>query len=101
VFIGPSPQAITAMGADGPRPPLPRRFAVAFAFTALVALNSIGSLPKAVSAIGADSSSSFLVAGSAGIGMNTQLRELVTARRHFWPPWRSDCCAGRTDSTPS
>ena len=66
----------TGKHADGPRPPLLPWFAVAFA--ALVALNSTGWLPKAVSAIGTDVSSWFLVAAIAGIGMKTQLRELVT-----------------------
>ena len=51
-------------------------FAVAFA--ALVALNSTGWLPKAVTVTGTQVSSWFLVAAMAGIGMKTQLGELVT-----------------------
>ena len=62
--------------AGGPRPPLLPWFAVAFA--ALVALNSTGWLPKAVTVTGTQVSSWFLVAAMAGIGMKTQLGELVT-----------------------
>ncbi len=66
----------TGRAGHGPRPPLLPWFAVGFA--ALVALNSTGWLPKAVAATGTDVSSWFLVASIAGIGMKTQLRELVT-----------------------
>ena len=48
------------------------------AFAALVALNSTGWLPKAVTVTGTQVSSWFLVAAMAGIGMKTQLGELVT-----------------------
>jgi uncharacterized integral membrane protein (TIGR00698 family) len=65
-----------AEAAGGARPPLLPWFAVAFA--ALVAVNSTGWLPKAVTSAGTDVSSWFLVAAIAGIGMKTQLRELVT-----------------------
>jgi uncharacterized integral membrane protein (TIGR00698 family) len=61
--------------AGGKRPPLLPWFAVAFA--ALVALNSTGWLPQAASTAGSDLSRWFLVAAMAGIGMKTQLRELV------------------------
>ncbi|WP_093375315.1 YeiH family protein [Variovorax sp. OV329] len=50
-------------------------FAVAFA--ALVAINSTGWLPKALATGGSDLSGWFLVAAMAGIGMKTQLRELM------------------------
>jgi uncharacterized integral membrane protein (TIGR00698 family) len=66
----------TGTAGDGPRPPLLPWFAVAFA--ALVALNSTGWLPRAVTATGSDVSGWFLVAAIAGIGMKTQLRELIT-----------------------
>ncbi|HEX2889209.1 YeiH family protein [Vineibacter terrae] len=66
----------TGQAGDGQRPPLLPWFAVAFA--ALVALNSTGWLPKAVTTTGSDVSGWFLVAAIAGIGMKTQLRELVT-----------------------
>jgi uncharacterized integral membrane protein (TIGR00698 family) len=62
--------------AHGQRPPLLPGFAVAFAV--LVAINSTGWLPKAVSALGSDASRWFLVAAIAGIGMKTQLKELAT-----------------------
>ena len=58
------------------RPPLLPWFAVGFA--ALVALNSTGWLPAAASQLGTAVSGWFLVAAMAGIGMKTQLRELVT-----------------------
>jgi len=61
---------------SGQRPPLLPGFAVAFAV--LVAINSTGWLPKAVSAFGSDTSRWFLVAAIAGIGMKTQLKELAT-----------------------
>jgi len=65
----------TGKASDGPRPPLVPWFAVAFA--ALVALNSTGWIPKAVTATGVDVSGWFLVAAIAGIGMKTQLRDLI------------------------
>ncbi|MFZ1180792.1 MAG: putative sulfate exporter family transporter, partial [Herbaspirillum sp.] len=40
--------------------------------------NSTGWLPTAVSKVGSDLSGWFLVASMVGIGMKTQLRELVT-----------------------
>jgi uncharacterized integral membrane protein (TIGR00698 family) len=58
------------------RPPLLPWFAVGFA--ALVALNSTGWLPAALSAAGSDLSRWFLVAAIAGIGMKTQLGELAS-----------------------
>ncbi|GAA3996987.1 putative sulfate exporter family transporter [Comamonas faecalis] len=61
---------------DGPRPPLLPWFAVGFAV--LVAINSTGWLPKPISQAGSSLSTWFLVASMAGIGMKTQLRELVT-----------------------
>lgn len=62
-------------GAGGPRPPLLPWFAVAFA--ALVAVNSTGWVPEAVSALGSDVSRWCLVASIAAIGMKTQLRDLA------------------------
>lgn len=70
--------AFTRIGgrtASGPRPPLLPWFAVAFA--ALVALNSTGWLPEALARAGSDLSGWCLAAAMAGIGMKTQLRELV------------------------
>ena len=61
--------------AGGARPPLLPWFAVAFAV--LVVFNSTGWLPKAVSSTGSDVSRWFLVAAMAGIGMKTQLRDLI------------------------
>jgi uncharacterized integral membrane protein (TIGR00698 family) len=61
---------------DGKRPPLLPGFAVGFAV--LVAINSTGWVPKPVSALGSDVSRWLLVAAIAGIGMKTQLRELIT-----------------------
>jgi uncharacterized integral membrane protein (TIGR00698 family) len=58
------------------RPPLLPWFAVAFAV--LVAINSLGWIPKPVIALGNDASRWCLVAAIAGIGMKTQLRELAT-----------------------
>lgn len=58
------------------RPPLLPWFAVGFA--ALVALNSTGWLPPGTSRAGSELSGWFLVAAMAGIGMKTQLRELIT-----------------------
>ena len=63
-----------AVGSE--RPPLLPWFAVGFA--ALVALNSTGWLPAALSAAGSDLSRWFLVAAIAGIGMKTQLGELAS-----------------------
>jgi uncharacterized integral membrane protein (TIGR00698 family) len=62
--------------AGGKRPPLLPWFAVAFAL--LVAINSTGWLPKALADAGSDFSRWFLVAAIAGIGMKTQLKDLVT-----------------------
>ncbi|WOP15016.1 YeiH family protein [Ottowia sp. SB7-C50] len=59
----------------GARPPLLPWFAVAFAV--LVVINSTGWLPAAVSSTGSDVSRWFLVAAMAGIGMKTQLRDLI------------------------
>jgi uncharacterized integral membrane protein (TIGR00698 family) len=58
------------------RPPLLPGFAVAFAV--LVVLNSTGWMPTLVRSVGNDASRWFLVAAIAGIGMKTQLKELVT-----------------------
>jgi uncharacterized integral membrane protein (TIGR00698 family) len=63
-------------GTTGPRPPLLPGFALGFA--ALVALNSTGWVPQAVSMLGNDVSRWCLVAAIAGIGMKTQLQELAT-----------------------
>ena len=62
--------------AQGPRPPLLPGFAVGFAL--LVAIHSTGWLPAAVARAGGDVSRWLLVASIAGIGMKTQLKELVT-----------------------
>ena len=63
-------------GAPGDRrPPLLPWFAVAFAV--LVAVNSLGWIPRPVIALGNDASRWCLVAAIAGIGMKTQLRELA------------------------
>ncbi len=62
--------------AQGPRPPLLPGFAVGFAL--LVALNSTGWLPGVVAKSGSDLSRWLLVASIAGIGMKTQLKELLT-----------------------
>ncbi len=59
----------------GPRPPLLPGFAVGFAL--LVALNSTGWLPGAIAKTGSDASRWLLVAAIAGIGMKTNLKELV------------------------
>ncbi|HEY4081637.1 MAG TPA: putative sulfate exporter family transporter [Burkholderiaceae bacterium] len=61
---------------SGERPPLLPWFAVAFAL--LVAINSTGWLPKFVQTGGTALSSWCLVAAIGGIGMKTQLKELVT-----------------------
>ena len=61
--------------AGGKRPPLLPWFAVAFAV--LVAVNSLGWIPKPVIAAGNDLSRWCLLAAIAGIGMKTQLRELA------------------------
>ena len=60
----------------GPRPPLLPWFAVAFAL--LVAVNSTGWIPKDVQSFGGDLSRWFLVAAISGIGMKTQLKDLVS-----------------------
>ncbi|MDO5626455.1 MAG: putative sulfate exporter family transporter [Pseudomonadota bacterium] len=57
------------------RPPLLPWFAVAFAL--LVAISSTGWLPAGVSSAGGDVSRWFLVAAMAGIGMKTQLRDVL------------------------
>jgi uncharacterized integral membrane protein (TIGR00698 family) len=62
--------------AIGVRPPLLPAFAVAFA--GLVAINSTGWLPHAAAEAGSELSRWCLVAAIAGIGMKTQLKELVT-----------------------
>ena len=58
------------------RPPLLPWFVIAFAV--LVAVNSTGWLPSPVVQTGTSLSTWFLVASMAGIGMKTQLRELIT-----------------------
>jgi uncharacterized integral membrane protein (TIGR00698 family) len=63
-------------GGSTKRPPLLPGFAVAFAV--LVAINSTGWIPKLVQSVGNDTSRWFLVTAIAGIGMKTQLKELVT-----------------------
>jgi len=60
----------------GKRPPLLPGFAVAF--VVLMAVNSSGWLPGAVSKSGSELSRWLLVAAIAGIGMKTQLKELAT-----------------------
>jgi len=62
--------------AGGPRPPLLPGFVIAFAL--LVAINSTGWLPSFVPKSGSDLSRWCLVAAIAGIGMKTQLKDLVT-----------------------
>ena len=59
----------------GQRPPLLPGFALAFA--ALVVVNSLGWVPKVVQSTGGDISRWCLLAAIAGIGMKTQMRELV------------------------
>lgn len=66
----------SGMQAGGARPPLLPWFAVAFAV--MVAVNSTGWLPSALTELGSDFSRWFLVAAIAGIGMKTQLRDLAT-----------------------
>jgi len=66
----------SGMQTGGARPPLLPWFAVAFAL--LVAVNSTGWLPTALTELGSDFSRWFLVAAIAGIGMKTQLRDLAT-----------------------
>jgi uncharacterized integral membrane protein (TIGR00698 family) len=61
---------------SGKRPPLLPWFAVAFAV--LVAVNSLGGVPRSVIALGSDASRWCLVAAIAGIGMKTELKELTT-----------------------
>jgi len=60
----------------GKRPPLLPGFAVAF--VVLMAVNSSGWLPGAVSKSGSELSRWLLVAAIAGIGTKTQLKELAT-----------------------
>jgi uncharacterized integral membrane protein (TIGR00698 family) len=64
-----------AADGTGPRPPLLPWFAVAFAV--LVAVNSTGWLPQAVTQGGGEFSRWCLVASIAGIGMKTELKQLV------------------------
>jgi uncharacterized integral membrane protein (TIGR00698 family) len=59
----------------GERPPLLPGFALAFA--ALVVVNSLGWVPPAVQSAGSDVSRWCLLAAIAGIGLKTQMRELV------------------------
>ncbi|WP_431276074.1 YeiH family protein [Variovorax ureilyticus] len=66
----------SGMQTGGARPPLLPWFAVAFAV--MVAVNSTGWLPSALTELGSDFSRWFLVAAIAGIGMKTQLRDLAT-----------------------
>ena len=61
---------------QGVRPPLLPGFAIGFAL--LVAVNSTGWLPGAIAKSGSDLSRWLLVAAIVGIGMKTQLKELVT-----------------------
>ena len=75
--------ALTAVGyrrfasdAGAARPPLLPGFAVGFAV--LVALNSLGLIPGAVSAWGSEVSRWCLVAAVAALGTKTRLRELAT-----------------------
>lgn len=68
--------AAEGQSASGPRPPLLPGFAVGFAV--LVAINSTGVIPHVVQKLGSDFSQWCLVAAIAGIGMKTQLKELVT-----------------------
>jgi uncharacterized integral membrane protein (TIGR00698 family) len=65
-----------ARAGEGTRPPLLPWFAVAFAV--LVAVNSAGWLGASVRAVGVDLSQAMLVTAIAGIGMKTQLKQLVT-----------------------
>ena len=67
-----------AQGADptGKRPPLLPMFAVGF--LVLACINSTGWLPGVVAKTGSDLSRWLLVASIAGIGMKTQLKELIT-----------------------
>ena len=63
------------VASEGKKPPLLPWFAVAFG--ALVALNSLVTLPKELLTIVNDASRFLLVAAIAAIGMKTQLKELV------------------------
>lgn len=65
-----------ARTAQGPKPPLLPGFVLGF--VALVVINSAGWVPSAVTQAGTEFSRWCLVAAIAGIGMKTQLRELVT-----------------------
>ncbi len=69
-------RAGAAGDAGGSRPPLLPGFAVGFAL--LVAVNSTGWVPALVQQAGSEASRWCLVAAMAGIGMKTQLRDLVT-----------------------
>jgi len=70
------PRGSDAAGVSGPRPPLLPWFAVAFAV--LVAVNSTGWLPTALTSVGSDVSRWCLVVSIAGIGMKTALKDLIT-----------------------
>jgi uncharacterized integral membrane protein (TIGR00698 family) len=65
-----------AQEGGGKRPPLLPGFAVGF--VVLMLINSTGWLPGSVAKSGSDLSRWLLVAAIAGIGMKTQLKELVT-----------------------
>jgi uncharacterized integral membrane protein (TIGR00698 family) len=69
-------RARVAKDGGGKRPPLLPGFAVAF--VVLMAINSSGWLPGAVSKTGSELSRWLLVTAIAGIGMKTQLKELAT-----------------------
>jgi uncharacterized integral membrane protein (TIGR00698 family) len=62
-------------GQEGQRPPLLPWFVVAFA--ALVAVNSVGWVSPSAQALGSDVSRWFLVAAIAGVGMKTQLKDVL------------------------
>jgi uncharacterized integral membrane protein (TIGR00698 family) len=69
-------RARVASEGGGKRPPLLPGFAVGF--VVLMLINSTGWLPGSVAKSGSDLSRWLLVAAIAGIGMKTQLKELVT-----------------------
>lgn len=75
-FAGFLTRAHQGSAVEGKRPPLLPLFAIAFAV--LVAINSTGWVPKAVTQTGVDLSQWCLVAAIAAIGMKTQLKELAT-----------------------
>ncbi|MGJ7505877.1 YeiH family protein [Variovorax sp. GT1P44] len=81
VFAGFLTRAHQGSAVEGKRPPLLPFFAIAFA--ALVAINSTGWVPKAVTQAGVDHSQWCLVASIAAIGMKTRLKELATVG---WKP---------------